>query len=88
MEKLPKMEDDLFYRLRHLKTFQESSGSVDNVWGYRWPDGGDIEVYERLGKERILFKLGHDPQLAEYICSLHNMSRTLVKEVETKYGSL
>jgi len=88
MEKLPKMEDDLFYRIRHLKTFQESSGSVDNVWSYRWPDGGDIEVYERFGKERMLFKLGHDPQLAEYICSLHNMSSKLVKEVETKYGNV
>mgnify|MGYP006266911799 CR=1 FL=1 len=84
--KFEKMENDLFYNIRHLKTFQESSGSVDTVWSYRWPDGGDIEVYNRL-TDKTMFKLGHDPQLAEYICSLHNMSCRLMKEVESKYVS-
>jgi hypothetical protein len=87
MEKLVKMEDDLFYQLRHLKTFRDSSGAKDNVWSYRWPDGGEIEVYEKYGYNKVLFKLGHDPQLAEYICSLHNMSRKLLKEVESKYAN-
>lgn len=84
---MEKMENDLFYNLRHLKTFKQSSQNQNTVWSYRWPDGEDIEVYIKPNG-KTLFKLGHDPQLAEYICSLHNMSNRLIKEVESKYGSL
>ena len=79
-----KMESDLFYNLRHLKTFKELTKNNDTVWSYRWPDGGDIEMYDRLTGE-VLFKVGHNPQLAEYICCLHNMSNRAIKEIESKY---
>lgn len=86
MEKLQKMEENLFYNIRHLKTFKEITKNEAIVWGYRWPDGKPIEVFNKHNNE-LLFTLGHDIQLAEYICSLHNMSNKLVKEVESKYVS-
>jgi hypothetical protein len=81
---MDKIEDDLFYNLRHLKIFKSSTNNNDNVWAYRWPEGGDIEMYDKKTDE-TLFKVGHDPRLAEYICCLHNMSKKLIKEVESKY---
>lgn len=81
---MEKMDNDLFYNLRHLKTFQDLSKNKDAVWAYRWPDAGDIEVYDKASN-KFLFNLGQDPHLVEYICSLQNMSNRLIKEVETKY---
>lgn len=81
---LEKMENDLFYNLRHLKTFKDSSKNQNTVWSYRWPDGGDIEIYIKPNGKTLFKVAGHDPQLAEYICSLHNMSNRLIKEVESK----
>lgn len=79
-----KMQDDLFYNLRHLKDFKKNSNSTNTVWNYRWPDGKDIEMFDKeTGK--VLFTVGGDLILAEYICSLHNMSLLLIKEVESKY---
>lgn len=81
---MEKMDENLFYNLRHIKTFKGITNNDGSVWRYRWPDGRDIEVYNNKTNE-ILFYLGHDPQLAEYICSLHNMSHKLINEVESKY---
>ena len=75
---------DLFYNLRHLKVFRERTKNDGNVWSYRWPDGDEIEMFDKL-TDKPLFKMGHDVHLAEYICSLHNMSARLIKEVESKY---
>lgn len=83
---MEKMEENLFYNLRHLKLFKETTGNEGTVWSYRWPDGGEIEMYNKVTGE-ALFKVGHDPRLAEYICSLHNMSRKMIKEVESKYAA-
>ena len=84
---MEKMENDLFYNIRHLKTFRKSSGNEDVLWAYRWPGGGNIQVYNKL-TDRTMFTLGHDPQLAEYICSLNNMCERLLKEVESKYDKI
>lgn len=82
MEKLQKPEDDQLYR--HLKTFRTLTNNDDSIWRYRCPNGRDIEVYNDKTNE-ILFYLGHDPHLAEYICLLHNMSHKIIKEVKSKY---
>lgn len=77
-----KMEDDLFYNLRHLKTFKDLSQNNNTVWRIRWEDGKEIEVYNTT--TNMLFNVP-DIHLAEYICSLHNTSKQMIKEVESKY---
>lgn len=81
---MEKMSDNLFYNLRHLKTFKRLSNNENNVWAYRWPDGKEIEVYDKKTKQ-TLFTVGGDVHFAEYLCSLHNASNILIKEVESKY---
>jgi hypothetical protein len=83
MEKLVKMENDLFYMMRHLKTFKTLTNNDDSVWLYRWPNGSSIEIYNKKTNE-ILCTV-ESPHIAEYIVSLHNSSNNLVKEVESKY---
>ena len=82
---LEKMENDLFYNLRHLKTFKEMTDNSTNVWRIDWSDGGDPSIVS--GKRVICNIPSHDIQLAEYMCALHNMSTMLIKEVESKYVS-
>ena len=81
---MEKMNENLFYNLRHLKQFKKLTNNDAIVWAYRWPDNGQIEVYNKK-TEKTLFLFGHDVQLAEYVCCLHNMSNRLIKEVESKY---
>jgi hypothetical protein len=80
-----KMNEYLYYDIRHLQNFQKLSDNKDTVWAYRWPDGKPIEIYN-LNTKKTIFVL-NDLHLAEYLCSLHNMSKKLLKEVETKYDS-
>ena len=77
-----KMEDDLFYNLRHIKTFKKLSNNDDSVWRIRWEDGREIEVYNTI--TNVSFNVP-DIHLAEYICTLHNTSNMMIKEVESKY---
>ena len=79
-----KMEDDLFYNLRHIKTFKKLSNNDDSVWRIRWEDGREIEVYNTI--TNVSFNVP-DIHLAEYICTLHNTSNMMIKEVESKYVS-
>ena len=81
---MEKMNENLFYNLRHLKQFRKITNNDAIVWAYRWPDNGQIEVYNKK-TDKTLFLFGHDVQLAEYVCCLHNMSNRLIKEVESKY---
>ena len=80
-----KMEDDLFYNLRHIKTFKKLSNNDDSVWRIRWEDGREIEVYNTINN--VSFNVP-DIHLAEYICTLHNTSKMMIKEVESKYGKV
>lgn len=80
-----KMEDDLFYNLRHIKTFKKLSNNDDSVWRIRWEDGREIEVYNTI--TNVSFNVP-DIHLAEYICTLHNTSNMMIKEVESKYGKV
>ena len=78
-------DSDFYYDLRHLKDFRKLSGNENTVWRYRWKDGGDVEVYKQ--KDGVtMFTLGHDVHLAQYICDLNNLSKKMIKEVESKYG--
>jgi len=80
----PEMENELFYDLRHLKDFRKIVGKNKyDVWQVRWPDGGEVEI-QRAG-DVVCTIPNHDIQLATYICSLHNMSTRMIKEVESKY---
>ena len=76
-----KMENDFFYNLRHLKQFQKMVKHHDTVWSFQWHDGNEIEIINKLTKD-VLFKCGHNPHFAEYLCSLHNMSGRSIKEPE------
>ena len=77
-----KMNDDLFYDLRHLKIFKDLSKNNNTVWRIRWEDGKQIEIYNTA--TNMTFNVP-DIHLAEYICTLHNMSKQMIKEVESKY---
>jgi hypothetical protein len=84
MEKLVKMENDLFYMLRHLKTFKDITGNNNGgIWCIRWNDGEDPMIYN--DKDETIKFYVPDIQLAEYIASLHNYNNELVKEIESKY---
>lgn len=84
---MEKMENDLFYNIRHLKAFKEMSGNDNGgIWCVKWKDGEDPLVYNDLD-EKINFHV-NDIQLAEYVASLHNMLGRLIKEVESKYGNV
>ena len=83
MEKMTKMTDDLFYLMRHLKTFKDLTNNDGAVWAYRWPDGSSIEIYNKKTNEILC--MVESPHIAEYICSLNNTSHRFVKEIEAKY---
>ena len=78
------MDSELFQNIRHMKDFAELTKQQNTKWSYRWPNGGEIEVFQ-LPRGLTLFKLGHDVHLAQYICDLHNMRETMIDEVESKY---
>jgi hypothetical protein len=84
MEKLTKMSDDLFYRMRHLKTFKNLTGNDNGgIWCIKWNDGESPMIYNDRD-ESIKFYVDNI-HLAEYIVSLHNFGGSLIKEVESKY---
>ena len=80
MEKMP---SDLFYTMRHLKTFKDLTNSEGAVWAFRWPDGCSIEIYNKITNEVLC--TAESPHIAEYICALNNTSHKFVKEIESKY---
>jgi len=80
------MKNNLFENLRHLKDFKEIIGkNKHDVWRVHWKDGGEVEI-KRAG-DLVCKVPNHDVQLATYICSLHNMSNRMIKEVDEKYAS-
>ena len=79
---MEKANSDLFYNLRHLKMFKERVKMSKSRWFIRWDDGKNITIYDN--DEKFICEL-YDIVMAEYICSLHNMSFLLIKEVESKY---
>lgn len=80
---MEKANADLFYNLRHLKMFKERTKMQKNRWFVRWEDAKEIVIYD--DENRTICELD-DIVMAEYICSLHNMSFMLIKEVEQKYA--
>ena len=79
--KMEKANPDLFYNLRHLKVFQDRTNSNKTKWFCSWDDN-DIQIYT---KNNELVCRMDNILMAEYICSLHNMSQRLIEEVESKY---
>jgi len=82
--RMEKADADFFYNFRHLKQFKKMVKQNDTVWSFQWHDGNEIEIINKLTGD-VLFKCGHNPHFAEYVCSLHNMSSRMIKEVESKY---
>jgi hypothetical protein len=81
MEKMP---SELFYTMRHLKTFKEITGNDNGgIWCIKWNDGHSPMIYNDKN-ESIKFYVD-DIQLAEYIVTLHNTNRKFLKEIESKY---
>jgi hypothetical protein len=80
---MEKANSNLFYNLRHLKMFKERTKMQTARWFIRWDDGKNIVVYDNNNK--TICELD-DIVMAEYICSLHNMSNLMIKEVESKYA--
>ena len=80
---MEKANADLFYNLRHLKMFKERTKMQKNRWFVRWEDAKEIVIYD--DENRTICELD-DIVMAEYICSLHNMSNLMIKEVEQKYA--
>ena len=81
---MEKANADLFYNLRHLKMFKERTKMEKSRWFITWDDGDRIIVHD--DSKKVICELD-DIVMAEYICSLHNMSFMLIKEVEQKYAS-
>jgi len=79
---MEKANSNLFYNLRHLKMFKERTKMQTTRWFIRWDDGKNINIYD--GNNKTICELD-DIVLAEYICSLHNMSNLMIKEIEQKY---
>ncbi len=79
------MPEDLYQNIRRMKDFANRTNHTRTKWAYRWPDGGDVEVFQLPNGGKTMFKLGHDVHLAQYICDLHNMREQMIKEVESKY---
>ena len=80
---MEKADADLFYNLRHLKMFKGRAKAEKRRWFIRWDDGANIIIYD---KDNDTICELDNIVIAEYICSLHNMSERLVKEVESKYA--
>ena len=81
--RMEKANPDLFYNLRHLKVFQDRTNSNKTKWFCSW-DKDDIQIYT---KNNELVCRMDNILMAEYICSLHNMSQRLIEEVESKYDT-
>ena len=79
---MEKANADLFYNLRHLKMFKERVKMEKSRWFITWDDGDKIIIHDE--RKQVICDLD-DIVMAEYICSLHNMSFMLIKEVEQKY---
>ena len=79
---MEKANSNLFYNLRHLKMFKERTKMQSARWFITWDDGDRIIVHD--DRKHVICELD-DIVMAEYICSLHNMSFMLIKEVEQKY---
>ena len=79
---MEKANTDLFYNLRHLKMFKERTKMQKARWFITWDDGDRIIVHD--DRKQVICELD-DIVMAEYICSLHNMSNLMIKEVEQKY---
>lgn len=85
MNEFLKMKDELYYTLRHLKTFKDISNNYNGgIWCIKWNNGENPMIYNDRN-ESIKFYVDNI-HLAEYIVSLHNYSEILIKEVESKYG--
>jgi hypothetical protein len=81
---MTKMSDDLYYQIRHLKTFRSLTGNDNGgIFCVRWKNGEDPEVFNDRD-ESINLKID-DIHMAEYIASLNNFVMNLIKEVESKY---
>jgi hypothetical protein len=82
--RMEKENSELFYNLRHLKTFRDMTGNDNGgIWSIMWKDGSEPMIYNDRDKS-IAFYVS-DIHLAEYIVSLNNMIGRLIKEVESKY---
>jgi len=80
---MEKANSNLFYNLRHLKMFKERTKMQSSRWFIHWGDGDNIKIHDE--KNKTICELD-DIVMAEYICSLHNMSNLMIKEVESKYA--
>jgi len=80
---MEKANSNLFYNLRHLKMFKERTKMQAARWFITWDDGKNIRVHDEMNN--TICELD-DIVMAEYICSLHNMSNLMIKEVESKYA--
>jgi hypothetical protein len=79
---MEKANSNLFYNLRHLKMFKERTKMEKSRWFITWDDADKIIIHDE--RKQVICDLD-DIVIAEYICSLHNMSFMLIKEVEQKY---
>ena len=80
---MEKANSNLFYNLRHLKMFKERTKMQKARWFITWDDGENIKIHDE--QNNTICELD-DIVMAEYICSLHNMSNLMIKEVESKYA--
>lgn len=80
--RMEKANAGLFYNLRHLKMFKERVKMQKSRWFITWDNGDKIIIHDE--RKQVICDLD-DFVMAEYICSLHNMSFMLIKEVESKY---
>ena len=80
---MEKANSNLFYNLRHLKIFKERTNMQKARWFITWDDGKNIRVHDEMNN--TICELDNIV-MAEYICSLHNMSNLMIKEVESKYA--
>jgi hypothetical protein len=80
---MEKANKDLFYNLRHLKMFKNRTKMQTARWFIRWNDGEKIIIHDE--NNTTICELD-DIVMAEYICSLHNMSDMMIKEVDSKYA--
>ena len=81
---MEKANTDLFYNLRHLKMFRDRTKMQTARWFIKWNDGKNIIIHDE--QDKTICELD-DIVMAEYICSLHNMSNMMIKEVDSKYAN-
>jgi hypothetical protein len=81
---MEKANTDLFYNLRHLKMFKDRTKMQTARWFIKWDDGKNIVIHDE--QDKTICELD-DIVMAEYICSLHNMSNMMIKEVDSKYAN-